>query len=164
MNAIYTACLTFTSQNVGARKPERLGKIMSTCLLCEMVAGISLGACLVFFGRPLLTIYSSDPYVIEQGMERFFATGFPYFLLGMSEVLVGGTRGMGVSFVPMVISILCVCVLRFLWVVLIFPLAPSIFLLYISYPVSWALVAAAQGVYYMVARRKLTLRLQREAA
>jgi len=161
-NSFYTACLTFTSQNVGAKKADRIGKIMRTCLFCEMTAGLSLGILMMVFGRPLLGIYSSDPLVISMGLERIYATGIPYFLLGMSEVYVGGLRGMGSSFGPMIISVLGICVLRLAWVAFIFPLSPSIFTLYISYPVSWGFTALAQGIYYIIVKRKMVARIQAE--
>ena len=93
-NSFYTACLTFTSQNVGAKKADRLGRIMITCALCEITAGLTLGLAMLVLGRPLLGIYSPDPEVIAMGMQRFYATAVPYFLLGLSEVFVGGLRGM----------------------------------------------------------------------
>jgi len=163
-NSFYTACLTFTSQNVGARKAERIGKIMRTCIFCEMAVGLTLGALMIVFGEQLLGIYSSDPVVIAKGLERIHATGLPYFLLGMSEVYVGGLRGMGSSFGPMIISVLGVCVLRLAWVVFIFPLSPSIYTLYISYPVSWGITALAQGIYYLIVKRKVVARMRQEMA
>ena len=161
-NSFYTACLTFTSQNVGARKADRIGKIMRTCLSCEMTVGLLLGVLMMVFGKPLLGIYSSDPVVIEKGLERIYATGIPYFLLGMSEVYVGGLRGMGSSFGPMIISVLGICVMRLAWVAFIFPLSPSIFTLYISYPVSWGITALAQGIYYLIVKKKMVAKIRQE--
>lgn len=159
-NSFYTACLTFTSQNVGAKKADRLGRIMITCALCEITAGLTLGLTMLMLGRPLLGIYSPDPEVIAMGMQRFYATAAPYFLLGLSEVFVGGLRGMGNSFGPMMISIAGICVLRLLWVYFIFPINPSIFLLYISYPISWGATALAQGIYYLIVRQKKVMQMK----
>ena len=41
MNAIYQANLTFTSQNVGARRLERVGLILSRCQLTVTVVVIA---------------------------------------------------------------------------------------------------------------------------
>ena len=163
-NSFYTACLTFTSQNVGAKKADRIGKIMRTCIFCEMAVGLTLGILMIVFGETLLGIYSTDPVVIAKGMERIHATGLPYFLLGMSEVYVGGLRGMGSSFGPMIISMLGVCVLRLAWVMFIFPLSPSIYVLYISYPVSWGVTALTQGIYYLLVKKKVLQRMRQELA
>ena len=43
MNAFAQAAVTFTSQNMGARKYHNLDRVMRNCLLCAVVTGILLG-------------------------------------------------------------------------------------------------------------------------
>ena len=43
MNSIYQACVSFTSQNVGAGKSERIGKVLANCLLIVTAVGLIMG-------------------------------------------------------------------------------------------------------------------------
>lgn len=162
MNAFYTACLTFTSQNVGARKPERIGRIMLLCQLCVAAVGLGMGIGVTFFSEHLIGIYTTDPHVIQMGMLRTSIIALPYFLCGMMDTFVGGLRGMGNSLVPMIISIVGVCVFRVGWVVTIFAANRTLETLYFSYPVSWFMTGAAHCACFLLVKRRLTKRIHAE--
>jgi len=164
MNALYTSCLTFTSQNVGARKPERIGRILLLCQLCVMVAGISMGSVILGFGEQLLGIYTTDPHVVQMGMIRITMMAIPYFLCGMMDVMVGSLRGMGNSFVPMIVSIVGVCVFRVGWIYTVFASHRTLETLYMSYPVSWTVTGLCHFVCFLFVKKKLTRRIQGEIA
>lgn len=70
MNSFYQATISFTSQNFGAGKQERINRIAFTGEFCVIVVGLVFGNACVLFGHPLLGIYSSSPAVIEAGMHR----------------------------------------------------------------------------------------------
>ena len=57
MNAFAQAAVTFTSQNMGARKYHNLDRVMRNCLLCAVVTGILLGGGAALAGRQLLHFY-----------------------------------------------------------------------------------------------------------
>ncbi len=164
MNAMYTACLTFTSQNVGARKPERIGRIMMLCQMCVATVGITMGIIEITFAEQLIGIYSTDPNVIQMGVLRSSVMALPYFLCGMMDVMVGGLRGMGNSFVPMIISIVGVCVFRVGWVYTVFAANRTLPTLYMSYPVSWTITGLSHFVCFLIVKKKLTRRIQGELA
>ena len=163
MNAFYTASLTFTSQNLGARKTERLGRIMWLCQGCVILTGIVLGAAVYAFRGPLIGIYCEEQHVIEFGMRRTAIIAAGHFFCGSMDVFVGGLRGMGKSFVPMIISILGSCMLRIIWVATVFAAFRTPEVLYLCYPLSWAITGLAQGVYYVMAKRKVTREMALEA-
>ncbi len=145
MNAFAQAAVTFTSQNIGARK----------CLLCVVVTGLVLGGGAALAGHQLLRFYSSDTAVIATGAERLrLICGF-YLLCGIMDVLASSLRGLGYSVLPMVVSLVGVCVLRLVWIATIFQLNRTPFMLYISYPISWALTALVHLACLLVVRRKL---------
>ena len=73
MNAFHQATISFTSQNMGGGKYERIRRILLSGQFCAILAGLILGNACVFFGKPLLGIYSSSPEVIEAGMVRLHA-------------------------------------------------------------------------------------------
>lgn len=164
MNALYTSCLTFTSQNVGARKPERIGRIMLLCQLCVVAAGLTLGGIVVAFAEQLLGIYTTDPHVVQMGVIRIGIIALPYFLCGMMDVMVGGLRGMGNSFVPMIVSIVGVCVFRVGWVYTVFAAHRTLETLYMSYPVSWGVTGLCHFVCFLFVKKKLTKQINAELA
>ena len=162
MNAFYTTALTFTSQNLGARKTERLGRIMWTCQACVFLFGFVLGMLVYSFRVPLLSIYCTEWEVVEMGMKRNQIMLTTYFIAGMMDVLVGALRGMGNSFVPMIVSVLGVCAFRVLWIFTVFAAYRSLTVLYLSYPISWAITGTAHLISYLVTKNKITRRIQAE--
>lgn len=155
MNAFHQAALSFTSQNIGAGKFERVNKILASCVFLVSVVGIVLGVGAYLLGTPLLGIYSSDPQVISYGLERMFLVCMPYFLCGIMDVMVGSLRGMGYSVVPMIVSIIGACGLRVLWIYTIFAANRTLFVLFLSYPVTWTITAACHLLCYFVLYHKV---------
>ncbi len=153
LNAFHQTTLNFTGQNVGANQYKRAKKVFLMCLGCVFVIGISISTLVYLFGPQLLSIYITDsPEAIECGLVRMSCLFIPFCLLGLMDVSGGGLRGMGVSFIPMVISIIGVCGLRIGWIYTIFQL-PQFHTpewLYHSYTVSWAVTFTAQTIAYFV--------------
>ena len=78
MNAFYQATISFTSQNYGAGKYNRINRILLTGQGCVIVVGVVLGNLAVLFGHQLLHIYSSNPDVIAAGMVRLHIISATY--------------------------------------------------------------------------------------
>lgn len=157
MNAFHQAAISFTSQNVGAGKRERIGKILFTAEGCVIVTGVVLGWLMYGFGRPLLHIYSGSAEVIEAGMVRMAIILLTYALCGMMDVVVGVLRGMGYSLGPMIISLVGACGLRLVWIATVFqiPQFHRISTVYLSYPITWTITFLAQLCLYVHAQKKL---------
>lgn len=160
MNAVYQTNLSFTSQNMGAGNWKRMKKILGICLIFVSVVGLVMGRGFVFFGHQLLGIYSSDPEVIQYGINRMQVICGTYLLCGIMDVLVGSMRGMGYSFVPMIVSLAGACGLRILWIFTVFQWHRSLFVLYLSYPITWILTALAHTVCWY----KIIHKRERQAA
>lgn len=147
MNAFQQTAVNFTGQNLGAHRYDRIRKILWWCLGSVTVVGLVLGLTVYGFGPKLLSIYITDsPEAIQYGMLRLAYMCIPYFLCGTMDVSSGALRGLGSSFAPMVISVLGVCGMRIGWIYTIFqiPQFHSVDILFLSYPISWALTYAAQ--------------------
>jgi len=154
-NSVYQGAITFVGQNVGARRYDRINRITGTCLLTVTVIGLVLGNLVYLFGRPLLSIYDSNPEVIQYGLNRMLYLCCPYFLCGVMEIFVGSMRGMGSSIVPMIVSLMGACVFRIVWIYTVFAHFHTLPVLYISYPVSWIVTAAVHLVCYIFTRKRL---------
>ena len=150
MNALYQAALSFTSQNIGGRKIHRIVPILMRCLGCVVVVGVGLCSLALLFGSQLVRIYSPDPQVIAYGLGRLQVICSVYFLCGMMDVTCGAIRGMGYSVTPTIVSLTGACGIRILWIYTIFPLDRTLFNLYLSYPVSWAITFVAHLICFMI--------------
>ena len=164
MNAFAQAGVTFTSQNLGARKYQNLDRVLLDCLLCATVTGVVLGGGAYLGGGTLLRFYSTDEAVIAAGLSRMKIICTTYFLCGWMDSLSYTIRGRGYSVLPMVVSVVGSCLLRLVWVATIFQMFRSTTTLYISYPVSWILTALVHLGCLLVIRRKMNLEETRMAA
>ena len=157
MNAIYQATISFTSQNYGAGKKDRINKILFNGLGVVTVLGLVMGVACYLAGPQLLAIYTDSPAVIEAGMVRFSYIALPYVLCGIMEVIVGSMRGLGYVMAPMIVSLLGACVLRLIWIGTIFQMEQfhTIGMLYIIYPISWIITIIAHIITFITIRRKM---------
>lgn len=164
MNSLYQAAITFTSQNLGAKKKERLKPIIFQCLGLVTALGVIFGWLTVAFDEQLLRIYTTDPEAIAAGVVRIRYMSTSHFLVGVMNVFVGGLRGLGYSFVSMIISLLGACALRVVWIYTVFQLFPVLDTVYLSYPISWGLTALAQGICYARCLKKTIVQIDTRKA
>jgi Na+-driven multidrug efflux pump len=156
MNSYYQACITFVSANVGARRFDRINKILIRAEGCVILTGMILGGLVNLFGYELLSIYTNSEVVVHAGLTRMRYVSLCYFLCGMMEVMVGSIRGLGYAILPMIVSLIGACALRLVWIFTLFQTSrfhePKY--LYLTYPVSWVITFLALVVCYVIVRRK----------
>ena len=157
MNAFSQANTSFTGQNLGAKRYDRIIPVLTRSLACVTVTGLVTGGLAVLFGHELLGIYSDSPDVIAAGYISLFIRCAPYFLCGVMEVFVGSLRGLGYSMRTMVISLLGSCGLRLLWLATVFPIPRfhTIETVYFSYPFSWGVTALMQAICFLLVWKRL---------
>jgi putative MATE family efflux protein len=155
MNAYYNAAITFTGQNMGAKKYDRIDTIAKICTILIFVTWILLGGVTLLFGRSLLSMYVSDPEIIELGMQRLNIMMAVYFTCGVMNVYPGLTRGMGYSILPMICTLVGACLMRIVWLVTVFSRYPTMTMLFICYPVTWTLAGLGQVGSFFYARHQI---------
>lgn len=160
MNSLYQANLSYTSQNYGALKYKRIDCSLLLCLGVVTLIGGLLGNIVYLLGPHLLSLYDSDPAVIQYGMNRLAVIATTYFLCGIMEVASGSIRGLGYAIIPMVVSLSGACIMRIVWIYTVFAMVPTQFVLYLSYPISWVLTFAAHLVTYFIVRKKRFVPIQ----
>lgn len=143
-NSFYQAAITFSSQNLGAEKYNRIKKVFFICMTYSALIGISMCTCLYIFQIPLLSLYISNVdkawnAVITTGILRVKLISRFQFIGGFMEVGCGSLRGLGKNWAPTIISLLGACVLRIVWIYTVFASQKTLACLYISYPISWFL-------------------------
>ncbi len=158
LNAFHQTAVNFMGQNAGAGQYKRVSRTLWICLGSVTVVGLAVGSLAYLFGPSLLSLYITDSQeAISYGMLRLSLISLTYFLCGLMDVSTGALRGLGESFIPMVISVLGVCGIRIGWIYTIFQLpqfhTPQC--LYLSYPISWAITFLCQMFAFLLVYRKL---------
>lgn len=141
------AATTFTGQNYGAGKMDRVRRGMWVTVAMSMIYTITTGFLLLTFAEPIISIFTSDAKVIAYGVlaTKYFCPF--YFLLGLMHSLAGTVRGTGKTIPPMVIILLALCVFRIIWVQFAVPSFESIRGIYLVYPLSWFIGAVLMSLY-----------------
>lgn len=150
---------TFVGQNFGAQKYDRIRKSVWVCMGMSVVLVGTLSALVITFRHFILGIYTTDPEVIRVSAYVMLWTVPFNFIFMPVEVFAGTMRGTGYSLMPTVITCLCVCVFRVVWILTMVARFHTIELLALCYPLSWILAAV---VFYIAYRRGtwLTKRIQ----
>ena len=169
MNSVYHAAITFTSQNLGARRYDRINKIFWSCNAAVLIIGIPLCALSTIFGPQLLSVYiaRSDPafdVIIQAGMVRTYYTTTVYILCGLMDACCGMVRGLGAAWIPMLVSLTGACLLRIVWIWTLFRWDHTLQMLYVSYPISWVVTTLAHLICYVVIWKRMRARLAERTA
>ena len=136
------ASMTFCGQNFGARKPDRVKKTLIYCIIQAMLSGIIVSSLELIFADPIISLYISDD---AQNRAEIMAATLTiirimlptYIIFGLLDVPSGGLKGLGKSVSAMIINIVCICGVRVLWILAIFPMIGTLTGLFLTYPVSW---------------------------
>lgn len=155
MNAYYNAAITFTGQSMGAKDYDRIDQVAKVSGFLIFGTWIALGSLILFFGSSLIGFYTTSPEVIDLGMIRLKIMLSIYFTCGAMNVFPGLTRAMGFSISPMLVTLVGTCIMRIVWLVTIFAWFPTPFVLFLCYPVTWALAGSGQVGLFFYARRAI---------
>ncbi len=156
LNTFCHVATSFSGQNFGAKKYNRIDKTLLISLSLVILIGATASSIMYMFGENLLGVYAPGNFkAIEYGMIRFKYILIPYFICGIMEVLVGTIRGMGTSLIPMLTSILGVCGVRIVWIFTIFAQHRTLEALFSSYVASWLATIICLIVAYFILRKRL---------
>ena len=165
LDAFYQTALNFTGQHIGAKKYGRIKKIILLCLASVTVLGLVLSLTAMLLAHPLVKIYvPENEAAIQIGVMRLQYLLVTYVVCGIMDVFSGMLRGMGYSTSSMLITLICVCGLRIVWIFTIFavPEYHALNVLYLSYPISWVLCVLVQAALFLFVYFRLMKRVRRE--
>ena len=140
---------TFVGQNFGAQKYARIRQSVWTCMGMSVALVGALSALVITFRTFILGIYTTDPEVIRVGAYVMLWTVPFNFVFMPVEVFAGAMRGTGYSVMPTVITCMCVCVFRVVWIFTVVSRWHCIELLALCYPISWVLAATVFFIGYL---------------
>jgi putative MATE family efflux protein len=151
--AFSAALATFTGQNLGAGKDDRLKKGLISTLLMASVFGIIITALIITFRTQLVGLFNSDPEVIRIGSEYLTIVNIFYLVFVLMFVMYGALRGAGATLIPMFISVLS------LWLIRV-PLAAILSKTYDetgiwwAVPIAWTVGLCGAFIYYLSGKWK----------
>ena len=152
LNSFSQACTTFVGQNYGAGNLKRCRRTLFICLIEDTIASASTIILVLFAGRFLLSLFNSDPQVIEIGYTRLIMIFTAYIFSMLYELMSGYLRGFGISFVPAILTVIGVCVVRIVWIYTAFPANRTFKTIMMAYPISLSVTAVLIFIALIVYR------------
>ena len=97
---------SFTSQNCGAEKYDRIVSGLKVCLSVAAVSYVILGSVMVFFSKELASFMLNGPEQISLASIYLVRCGIMIFAVDFLFVFRSGCQGMGKPFLPMISGVL----------------------------------------------------------
>ena len=154
-NSFNQATVTFISQNYGAHQFDRCKRVLRLSLLSGFIASGCMSAAFCLGRNTVILLFTSEPDVIAYGVTRLLRVGLFSFLAVSYEVTGAALRGTGYSLTPTIITVFGSCVLRLVWVYLLFPNTTSFDRLMSVYPVTWVVTGILMIGTYLLLRKKI---------
>lgn len=155
-----SAISAFVGQNLGAGKNERVKKGYKYTLLMSVSMSIIITVLVFIFGEKMVWLFNKDPEVIKIGTSYLKIVSSFYAVVSIMFITTGVLRGAGDTFVPMIISILT------LWLIRI-PVATFLSErigtngIWASVPAGWTIGMVLTIGYYMSGRWKKKVVIKR---
>ena len=139
---------TFVGQNYGAGKAERVRKGIRTCLCMSFVSALLVSTAVISGCESIFRLFTADPEVLRIGVQitRFLAPVYSTYLC--VEIFSGALRGVGDCWIPTLICLSGICLIRVLWIALAVPRRPEIYTIIFSYPLTWVITSLLFVGYY----------------
>jgi putative MATE family efflux protein len=159
INAFGIAITTFVGQNYGAGREDRARRGMVTCLGMSYGSTILISILLYTFGGYVVRLFSTDPEVLEisKSILRFLVP--IYFTYTAVEILSGTLRGVGDTWVPMILCCVGICLIRLVWIWTVVPYHQNIYAITVSYPITWTVTSIMFIIYYRYFSRMKKVKL-----
>ncbi len=146
---------TFTAQNFGAKKQDRIRAGMKSAVFCSVIFCLLISLCVFLFARPLMLLFvkPSETTILSIGIQYLRIEGSFYFGIGCLFLLYGFYRAVerpGMSVVLTVISLGTRVLLAY-----ILSAIPAVGVagIWWSVPIGWILADLA-GFGYLLFMRK----------
>lgn len=143
------ALTTFISQNLGAKEYDRAKKGAVFGIICSISIAELIGICIYAFAPHLIAAFGGNAEVVAFGVAQARTDTLFYFLLAFSHCMAGIMRGAGKSSVPMVVMLICWCIIRVSYISIIIRFIPVINMIFWAYPMTWTLSSAVFLIYYL---------------
>lgn len=155
VNGFGQAATTFVGQNYGAGNLRRCKRATWVSMGLSALFMQTLCFVILFFAENVLSLFNKDPEVIRLGVIRLWYIVCPELINVLMEGFSGAMRGYGISLTPAVITLICVCGTRVVWVFTAFRYVPAYETLMAVYPISWLLTTIFLTAAYFYHLKRL---------
>ncbi len=143
------ATTTFISQNLGAKKYERVKKGARFGILSAVIAAELIGVVCYIAAPVLIPLFDDAEQVVRLGTSQAHIVALFYCLLAFSHAVAAVCRGAGKAFVPMFVMLSVWCVLRVAYIAVVTTFFDDIRLIYWAYPITWSISSVIYLIYYL---------------
>ena len=106
------ALSTFTGQNIGACKMERVKEGLKVTLKMTLIVALTVTTLELLFAEPLLKLFTNEQQVIAIGKQYIYVVAPFYFIFTAMFVLMGLLRGAGDTLFTMFMSLIALWIIR----------------------------------------------------
>lgn len=145
------ALSTFTGQNLGAKKHDRVKKGVIFGILCSTIMAEIIGIISYLLAPELIGIFSKKEISIQFGTQHMRTICLFYCLLAFSHCIAGIMRGAGKATVPMLIMLACWCVIRVSYITIALKYVNELTTISWAYPISWTCSSVIFLIYFLKA-------------
>jgi putative MATE family efflux protein len=147
-----SALSSFVGQNYGAGLSLRVKKSLTSSLQIIGIISIITMIVFCFLGRNIMNLFSQTTEVIEIGYQYLVIMGLFWITLGAMNIFQSFFRGLGDTFIPMLISILSLWIIR-IPISYLLSFKYSTTGIWIGAPISWIIAMIAYIIYYYRSKR-----------
>lgn len=141
------ALTTFIGQNTGAKQYDRAKKGVKFGVFGGMICAEVVGLIMFTFMPILISAFNREPEVIAFGTAQARICTLFYCLLAFSHCVAGIMRGAGRASVPMVVMLVCWCLIRVTYITVATHFIVNIEVVFWAYPLTWTLSSIAFLMY-----------------
>lgn len=143
------AMTTFISQNLGAKQYDRAKKGAIFGIVCSVTLAELIGFLVYTTAPTLLALFGGSEEAVAFGVTQARTISLFYCLLSYSHCMAGILRGAGRSTVPMVVMMVCWCLIRVSYITVAIHFIPVINMVFWAYPITWTLSSIIFTIYYL---------------
>ena len=107
-----TAMTTYTGQNVGAKKMDRVVQGAKQGTLLAVITSATLTGLILLFGKSLMGIFTDTTELVELSRNMMSIIAVGYIAMAVTQSLSGVMRGAGDTMTPMWISVFTTVAVR----------------------------------------------------
>jgi len=171
-NAIGITVSTFIAANYGAKNFKRIKQSFIQGSIISVVFTFIAGVLIIALGRPICSLISQNPEIIDVAARRIFIMCIFYWLDALMNVFGYGLRSLGKSTLSMMISLIFVCFFRLVWIYTLltpypdksiyFGFLPRLETLYLAWPITWILCSAVFIAITVPLLKKIKIKFEQE--
>lgn len=155
ITSIIMTATTYAGQNAGAGKIDRIKKGMKICISIGVIYALVTAVIMYTMSFKILRIFTREEAALEYGIMQSKIIVMGYAFLAIFQIMLGFIRGLGESFMPMILSIMNMCVVRVIYLNTFVRIHHEMKYVYISYPMTWFTTLLCVLVYYFIKRKNL---------